>query len=314
MSITRQSAKGSRIKKSRSDVIFDTVNVTLVSFILLIIIYPLYFTLVASFSDPTEVALGHTALFVKKFTLEPYINILNNSDIWRGYANSGYYTLFGTLWNLLLTIPTAYVLSKKNLPGRSLVSWYFLFTMYFSGGLIPTYLLVNQLDLINKPVVIVILGGLSVYNMIVSRVYFQNSIPGELYEAAKIDGASEFRQFFLIALPLSAPILAVMALYYGVGRWNSWFSALIYLNDSKYAPLQMVLRSILIQNKGAASLLTQEQMLADEALKAYYERIAYMAEGMKYSVIYIASAPLIIAYPFVQKYFVKGVMIGSLKG
>lgn len=302
------------VKRTRADVIFDTINVALMVVILIIVIYPLYFTLIASFSDPTQVSLGNTALWIKDFTLEPYANVFKNSDIWLGYRNTIFYTVFGTCWNLLLTLPTAYVLSKKDLPGRSGLSWYFLFTMYFSGGLIPTYLTVLKLGLVNRPVTIVILGGLSIYNMIVSRIYFQNSIPNELYEAAKIDGASDFCQFFRIALPLSAPIIAVIALYYGVGRWNDYFTALIYLNDNKYVPLQIVLRNILIQNQGMSNMLTQEQLMANEEMREYYDRMKHMAEGMKYSIIYIASAPLLIAYPFVQKYFVKGVMIGSLKG
>ncbi len=302
------------VKRTRADVIFDTINVALMVIILIIVIYPLYFTLIASFSDPTQVSLGNTALWIKDFTLEPYANVFKNSDIWLGYRNTIFYTVFGTCWNLLLTLPTAYVLSKKDLPGRSGLSWYFLFTMYFSGGLIPTYLTVLKLGLVNRPVTIVILGGLSIYNMIVSRIYFQNSIPNELYEAAKIDGASDFCQFFRIALPLSAPIIAVIALYYGVGRWNDYFTALIYLNDNKYVPLQIVLRNILIQNQGMSNMLTQEQLMANEEMREYYDRMKHMAEGMKYSIIYIASAPLLIAYPFVQKYFVKGVMIGSLKG
>ncbi|MEA4824247.1 MAG: carbohydrate ABC transporter permease [Clostridiaceae bacterium] len=302
------------MKRTRADVVFDTINVALMVVILVIVIYPLYFTLIASFSDPTQVALGNTALWIRDFTLEPYANVFKNGELWLGYRNTIFYTVFGTCWNLVLTLPTAYVLSKKYIPGRSAISWYFLFTMYFGGGLIPTYLTVLNLGLVNKPVTIIILGGLSIYNMIVSRIFFQNSIPPDLYEAAKIDGASEFRQFFQIALPLAAPIIAVMALYYGVGRWNDYFTALIYLNDTKYVPLQIVLRNILIQNKGMANMLTQEQLQADEQMREYYERMKHMAEGMKYSVIYIASAPLLIAYPFVQKYFVKGVMIGSLKG
>lgn len=302
------------MKKTRADKVFDAINVSVTLIILIIIMYPLYFTLVASFSDPTQVAQGKTFLWIKDFTLEPYKNVLENDDIWQGYRNTIFYTVFGTAWNLVLTLPTAYVLSKKHLPGRSAISWYFLFTMYFGGGLIPTYLTVLNLGLVNTPITIVLLGGLSVYNMIVTRNFFQNGIPGELYEAAKIDGASEFRQFFTIALPLSTPIIAVIALYYGVGRWNDYFTALIYLNDAEYSPLQIVLRSILIQNQGAANMHTQEQIMANEELAEYYNRMKYMAEGMKYSIIYIASAPLLIAYPFIQKYFVKGVMIGSLKG
>lgn len=310
----KKAKNGAPIKQSRIDVVFDIVNVTLVTLITLIIIYPLYFTLVASFSDPTAVTLGQTLFWVKDFTLEPYMNVFKNSDIWLGYRNTIFYTVCGTLWNLFLTLPTAYVMSKKDLPGRNWLSWYFLFTMYFGGGLIPSYLNVVNLGLLNKPITLVILGGLSVYNMIVTRVFFQNSIPGDLYEAAKIDGASEFRQFFTIALPLSTPIIAVMSLWYAVGRWNEYFTALIYLNDPDLVPLQIVLRRILIENQSAASMASQEELALDPEMKAYYDHLKHMAEGMKYSVIYIASAPLLIAYPFVQKYFVKGVMIGSLKG
>ena len=182
--------------------------------------------------------------------------------------------------------------------------------MYFSGGLIPTYLLVRDLHLLNTAYTIVVLGGLSIYNMVVTRTYFSNSIPGELYESAKIDGATEFTNFFQIALPLAAPILAVMALYYGVARWNDYYTAMIYLSSSDRQPLQMVLRDILLQNQNA---LVAAENLSDEAMELMARR-AYMAEAMKYAVIFIASAPLLCAYPFVQKYFVKGMMIGSLKG
>lgn len=302
------------MKRTRADVVFDTINYAIMVIVLIITIYPLYFTIIASFSDPTQVSLGNTTLWIKGFTIETYSSVFKNADIWIGYRNTIFYTAFGTLFNLFLTIPTAYVLSKKEIPGRSAISWYFLFTMYFGGGLVPSYLLVTGLHLDNTPLTIVILGGLSVYNMIVTRVYFQNSIPGELYEAAKIDGASDFRQFFTIALPLSAPIIAVMALYYGVGRWNDYFTALIYLNDNDKMPLQIVLRRILIQNQSLSASLTTEQQLMNEETKEYLERMKRVAEGMKYSLIWIASAPLLIAYPFVQKYFVKGVMIGSLKG
>ena len=302
------------MKRTRADVIFDTVNYAIMVLVLIIIIYPLYFTIIASFSDPTQVSLGNTTLWIKGFTIETYSSVFKNQEIWIGYRNTIFYTLFGTLFNLFLTIPTAYVLSKKEIPGRSAISWYFLFTMYFGGGLVPSYLLVTGMHLDNTPLTIIILGGLSVYNMIVTRVYYQNSIPGELYEAAKIDGASDFRQFFTIALPLSAPIIAVMALYYGVGRWNDYFTALIYLNDNDKMPLQIVLRRILIQNQSLSASMTTEQQMMNEETKAYLERMKRVAEGMKYSLIWIASAPLLIAYPFVQKYFVKGVMIGSLKG
>ena len=309
--------KSTLIKQTKADNIFDAFNIFFMIVILFIELYPLYFTIIASFSDPTAVNLGKTMFWVHDFTLEPYKNVMNKSEIWIGYRNTIFYTFFGTIWNLVLTLPTAYVLSKKDLPYRSVVSWYFLFTMYFGGGMIPTYLLVRDLHLLNTPVTIILLGGLSVGNMITTRIFFQTSIPKDLYEAARIDGASEFRQFFGIALPLSAPIIAVMALYYGVGRWNDWFGALIYLNDSELSPLQLVLRRILILNQsgaGSGVQYTEDQLAADPELRKEVERMKHMAEGMKYSLIWIASAPLLIAYPFVQKYFVKGVMVGSLKG
>lgn len=302
------------MKKTKSDMAFDIVNITLILIILIVIIYPLYFTVIASFSDPYSVANGTVKLFPVKVTLDSYRNVFKNHDIWMGYLNSMGYTVLGTLLSLALTLPAAYVLSKKFLPFRSILSWYFLFTMYFGGGLIPTYLLVQKIGLLNKPYTLIILGSFSVFNMIVTRVYFETSIPDELYEAANIDGASHFRQFFTIALPLASPIIAVIALYYAVGRWNDYYTALIYLSKNRYMPLQMVLRSILMQNAAVNTLSVAEraQMTAEQLAEA--SRKAYAAEGMKYSLIFIASAPLLIAYPFVQKYFVKGMMIGSLKG
>ena len=299
------------MKLSRGDAIFQFSNNIFMVIILVIMAYPIYFTIIASFSEPMNVAMGEVTILPKKVTLEAYQNVILERSIWTGYRNTIYYTVCGTLWNLFLTLPTAYVLSKKKLKGRLFFSWYFLFTMYFSGGLIPTYLLVRNVGLLNKPYTLIILGGISIYNMIVTRIYYQTSIPNELYEAAKVDGCSEFRQFFCIALPLSAPILAVMALFYGVGRWNDFFTALIYISSSRFYPLQLVLRNILIQNQ--AVLQTISSSASNEEIIDLVRR-AYMAEGMKYSLIFIASAPMLIAYPFVQKYFVKGVMIGSLKG
>jgi putative aldouronate transport system permease protein len=223
-----------------------------------------------------------------------------------------YYTAFGTAFSLALTIPAAYVLSKKYLPGRAAISSYFLFTMFFGGGLVPFYILVKEIGLYNTPLTLVILSGLSVYNMVVTRVFFETSIPNSLYEAAQMDGASEFYCFFRIALPLSAPIVSVMALFYGAANWNSYFNALIFLSDKNLFPLQLVLRSILILNQNA--LASIDLSTADIETLQSKARLAYMAEAMKYSLIFISAAPMLIAYPFVQKYFVKGVMIGSLKG
>lgn len=291
---------------------FDIVNLTLLMILLVLLLYPLFFTVVASLSEPSEVVKGNVVFWVKGFTLESYQMAFNESRIWRGYANSLFYTVFGTLFNLCLTIPAAYFVSKKELPGRQIINVYFLITMYFSGGLIPTYLIMKQIHMIDQWYSLIFIGGLSVYNMIITRVYFQTALPGELYEAAHIDGAGDFRTFFSIALPLAKPIIAVIALYYSVGHWNGYFNALIYVSNPDYQPLQIVLRSILLLNETALGALDPNSM--DEAMVIALTRRTYLASTMKYALIFIASAPLLIAYPFVQKYFVKGALIGSLKG
>ena len=300
--------------KTRFDKIFDFVNIIIMVIVIVIMIYPMYFTIIASISEPRYVALGYLTFFPKGFTLEAYENVFRNSEIWLGYRNSIFYTVGATLIGLFLTIPAAYTLSKKNLPGRTFLSWYFLFTMFFSGGLVPLFLTVRNLGLLNRPHTLVVLGCFSVMNLIVSRIYYQSSIPEELYEAARVDGCSDFGQFFKIALPLSTPIIAVMALFYAVARWNDFFHALIFVSNRDLFPLQLVLRNILIAGQMALQSITMggRQVEAEEVLAI--TRLAYMAEAMKYALIFIASAPLLAAYPFVQKYFVKGVMIGSLKG
>ena len=303
------------IRKTNVDYVFDAVNITFMCLLMFIILYPLYFCVIASFSDPYAVVNGHVTLWPVNPTLEPYMNVLKEKRIWVGYRNNLINVPLGTLWNLVLTIPTAYVMSKKRLRGRSFFATFFLIPMYFGGGLIPTYLQVKNLNLLNQPYTLIMLGGLSIYNMIVTRVFFQTSIPEELYESATIDGANDFCQFFKIALPLATPIIAVMALFYAVGRWNDYFTALIYVTDTDYHPLQIVLRGILLLNQTAlANVDTQNLGNDDVQYMLELARKVYMAEGMKYSLIFIASAPLLIAYPFVQKYFVKGIMIGSLKG
>lgn len=298
--------------ESRGDRIFGYVNAAILVLILFIMAYPLYFTIIASFSDPYDVVQGRVYFLPKNITIEPYTNVFKDTRIWTGYRNSIIYTLLGTLLNLVLTIPSAYVLSKKTIPGRGMLMTIFLIPMYFSGGLIPTYLQVKSLGLMNTPYVLILMGGLSIYNMIITRAYYERSIPLELYESATIDGADNIRVFIQIAVPLSKPIIAVMALYYAVARWNSYFDALIYISDDAYQPLQMILRSILLLNQQMLAAIDTRSMTSEEIADA--ARLAYMAEGMKYALIFIASAPLLIAYPFVQKYFVKGVMIGSLKG
>lgn len=299
------------MKISKGDMTFDIVNTVLVTLITLIMIYPLYFIIIASFSDPVLVSTGKVAFLPKGATLDAYRNVFMNNSVWRGYRNTFFYTTAGTLYNLVLTIPAAYVISKKYLPMRNVFSWFFFITMYFGGGLIPTYILMSNLHLTNKPIVMVIGTGISCYNLIVTRSFFSASVPGELFEAAKIDGADEYASFFRIALPLAKPIIAIMALYYGVGHWNSYYSALVYLQDAEYFPLQLVLRNILLLNEGSVGAL--EYIDDTDALAEMAKRV-YMANAMKYALIFISSAPLLIAYPFVQKFFVKGALIGAVKG
>ncbi|MBE3040063.1 MAG: carbohydrate ABC transporter permease [Chloroflexi bacterium] len=294
---------------SREDRIFNSINNLVLGAVMLVIAYPLYFTIIASVSDPLEVARGAIALLPKGFTIDAYRNVLGNSTVWLGYRNTAFYTITGTLLDLGITLTCAYALSKKWLPGRRLLNWCFLFTMYFGGGLIPTYLLVKGLGLINTPYVMVVLGAISVYNLIVVRNFFETSIPGELYEAARVDGCSEFGIFLKIALPLSKVIIAVMALFYGVARWNSYFNALLYLGKESLYPLQLVLRNILLMNQ----TMDMSSMLDSDQVQAVLRRIL-TAETMKYALIFVASFPVLCAYPFVQKYFVRGVMIGSVKG
>lgn len=289
---------------------FDVFNVFLVLLITVIVVYPLYFCVVASFSEPDQVALGKTLLGIKGFTTEAYKYVFKEEQIWIGYRNSIIYTFFGTLYNLALTIPAAYALTKKYLPFRNFISWYFFLTMYFAGGMIPTYMLVKSLGLINNPLIMMIGAGVSCYNLIVTRQFFASSIPDDLYEAAYIDGASEMKCFFTIAMPLAKPITAVMALYYGTTHWNSYYNALLYIRDKKFQPLQLVLKNILMSNELALGAMEN----ADADTIAYLVRRAEMAQGMKYAIIFIASAPLLIAYPFIQKHFTKGVMIGAVKG
>ena len=297
------------IRESRGDRIFNAMNILLMIAALVLTAYPLYFTTIASISDPYKVINGQIFFVPRNVTLEAYQNILKESQIWVGYRNTIFYTALGTLLHLCLTIPCAYVMSKRDLPGRGLLNAYFLFTMYFGGGLIPSYLLVKSLRLIDTPWVLIVLGAVSVYNMIVARTYFAASIPGDLYESARIDGAGELRTFFVIALPLATPILAVVGLYSAVGHWNGFFNAMIYTSKPRLQPLQLVLRNVLILNK---SFEVADASSAEEL--AYIARRAYLVQTMKYALVFVASAPVLCAYPFVQKYFIKGVMIGSVKG
>ena len=304
--------KPSTIRRTGADKVFDTVNVIIMALLLLVTIYPLYFVLIASISDPFEVVQGNLFLYPKGFSLDAYKNVFDEPRIWIGYRNTIFYTITGTLFSLFLTIPSAYALSKKSLPGRSLLNIYFLIPMYFSGGLIPTYLVIKSMQLVNRWYSLIFIGASSVYNMIVTRVYFQSNVPEELYESARIDGASEIKTFVSIAMPLVMPIVAVMTLFFAVARWNDYFNALVYVTKNDYLPLQMVLRSILLHSATALENLDTSSMDANAVKQA--ARLSYMAEAMKYALIIVASLPLLVAYPFVQKHFVKGMLIGAIKG
>ena len=298
---------------SWGDKIFLIMTYVILFLIAFVCLYPMYFTVIASFSEPHAVYTGKVNLLPKGFTTEAYELVFQNKSIWLGYANTIFYTVAGTCFNLFLTIPAAYALSKKKMFGRNALMMLFIITMYFGGGMIPTYLQWKSFNLINTRMILIMVGGLSVSNMIVTRTYFQNNIPEELFEAARIDGASELRIFWKIVIPLSAPIIAVITLYYAVGHWSSYFSAMIYITDRDLEPLQIVLRRILIMNETTfeekmTSASANASLLADAA------RRAEIAVTMKYSVVFIASLPMLIIYPFIQKHFVKGIMVGGLKG
>lgn len=297
-----QTTNGTKLR-SRDDKIFDAVVYSITALLLIMVGYPLLFVISASFSNPIDVVAGRVWLLPQGFTLEPYKLVFQNEKIWNGYANTLFYTAAGTLINLTMTVLAAYPLSRRDLPGQQFLMFFVTFTMFFSGGLIPTYLLVRDLGMINTVWAMLIPGAIATYNLIVMRSFFQSSIPYELQESAWMDGCTFFRMLWSVILPLSKPILAVMLLFYAVGHWNAYFNALIYLKDRSLFPLQLILREILILN--------QDDMTGGDI--GMTERVM-MAESIKYSVIIVSSIPVLLLYPFIQRYFVKGVMIGSIKG
>jgi putative aldouronate transport system permease protein len=284
------------------------MNTTFLMLLVALILYPLIYIVSASVSDPTYVNSGQMWLLPKGFTLEGYNRVFGNPDIWTGYMNSIIYTVGGVALNLAVTLPCAYALSRRNLFGRQAFTLFVVFTMFFSGGLIPTYLLVKALGLVNTYWSLILPSAASAINIVVSRTFFQGNVPLEMEEAAAIDGCSDFRLFMQIILPLSKALIAVMALFYGVGHWNQYFSALIYLSNRELYPLQLFLREILVQQEISAQMLTTGSDL--EMVMSEQTRIA---ELIKYAVMIIAALPLLLVFPFVQKHFVQGVMIGSLK-
>lgn len=292
-------------RKTKADMWFDVINYTVLTIGMLLILYPLYFVLIASFSDPNQIYSGEIWLFPKRLTLDGYERIFHDSTIWIGYGNSLLYAIVGTAISVTLTLMAAYPLARKDFVGRGLFMWFFMFTMFFSGGLIPTYLLIKDLNMINTIWALVLPGAAGVFNIIIVRTFFQSTIPDEMREAAFIDGCSNTKFFVSMVLPLSKPIIAVMVLYHVVGFWNGFFDAMIYLNEETKFPLQLVLRNILVQNQVNSSMMID--------VESYAAKLR-VTELIKYGVIIIASLPLLVLYPFLQRYFVKGVMIGSIKG
>ena len=294
-----------RVRLSRQDKTYYGVVYTLVTLLTLIVLLPLTNVLACSFSAPESVASGKVLLWPVNFSVSGYERVFNTDEIWIGYANTLYYTIVGTFVNVFVTMICAYPLARRGLPYKSFFSFLFAFTMLFSGGLVPTYLLARNLHLLNTRWALIIPGAMGVYQMIVTRTFLVANIPQELLEMSQIDGCNDFRFFWSFVLPLSKAVIAVTAMQYAVGHWNSWFSAFLYLSDDKKYPLQMMLRRILVMNQIKASDYVDEETLV--AMEG-------MADLLKYSLIVVATVPILCAYPFIQKYFVKGIMIGSLKG
>ncbi len=289
-----------------SDRIIELVMLLIIVSFVIIVLYPLYYVVVASVSDPYDVYAGKTFLFPSQFTLEGYQKVFKESAIFKGYTNSILYTIVGTIVTTALVFTTAFPLSRKEMPGRNLVMVFYLITMYFTGGLIPTYLVVSKTGLLNSMWALILPGGVSVFNVIVTRTYFESSIPQDVLEAAKIDGCGYLRTFWDIVLPLSKPVMAVMVVFAMVAFWNDWFTALIYMSDKGKYPLQLALRQILVQSQALASALS--------GMDGGYAEANRITELIKFASIVVGAAPMLIIYPFVQKYFEKGFMIGAVKG
>ena len=291
------------LRDSKGDKIFRFFSGLFLILLAAIVLYPVYFIIIASFSDPDAVLAGKVVLWPVDINMDGYIKIMERTDVWLGYRNTIVYTLLTVVLSLLVTIPAGWALSRKNLPGKKFLMMYFTIPMFFGGGLIPFYNVMSSLGLINTIWAIVLPSILSVWNLFMTKTFFESSIPNGLIEAAKIDGAGHFRTFTAVVLPLAKAIMAVMALYYAVGQWNSYFNAMIFLQDETLYPLQLVLKEILIASEstvgGSGETILQQYRLANQ---------------LKYVSVIVSSLPVLMLYPFVQKYFAQGVMIGSLKG
>lgn len=295
-----------RTRFNGKEIAFKITLGFLCGLIFLLIAYPLYFIIIASFSDSTLVSTGKVMFIPKNISFFGYQEIFKDMRIWTGYRNTMFYTVFGTLVNMLFTLPAAYVLSRKEFRARRIIMFIFVITMFFNGGLIPTYLLMKGLGLTNTIWVLILPFSVNVFYLIIARTFFENSLPQELHEAAVMDGCSHFTFFFKVALPLSKALVSVIGLYYLVGHWNDFFTALIYIRDTKLQPLQIVLRDILLSNQ----VFSSGAGTGGDA-GGYAQRYA---DQIKYGVIIVSTLPILLIYPFMQKYFEKGVMIGSIKG
>ena len=296
-----------KVRRSKSDFIIDTLNCILLGLVALAVLYPLYIVLIASISDPYAVMRGEVALYPKDISFVGYERLLQHKDIWIAYRNTIVYTVVGTALNVMLTMMTGYALSQKFV-GRKFVNFYFVFTMFFSGGLIPIFMQMKNYGLYNNQLIFILMGAIGIWNVMIARTFLSTSLPDGLFEAATIDGCSHFRYFFQMVLPLSKALIAVLTVYYAVGHWNDFMTGIIYISNPSYQPLQVVLKSLL-----TALQVTDQmsQMLSDVQDTELMMRVA---ESVKYCAIVIATLPILALYMGLQKFFVKGVMIGSLKG
>ena len=296
-----------KVKMSVGDRIFTIINYALLIAATLVVLYPLYIILIASISDPYAVMRGEVLLYPKDISTIGYERLLKHKDIWIAYGNTIIYTIGGTMLNLALTLMAGYALSRKFI-GKRFINLYFVFTMFFSGGLIPTFLQVKSYGLYNSPLIMVLMGAISVWNVIIARTFMTNSLPEELYEAAVMDGCSHLRYFTKIAVPLSKALIGVLVVYYAVAHWNDYMTGLIYISNRDYQPLQVILKELLTSLQVTDSM---SQMLSDVTDNELMMRVA---ESVKYCAIVISTVPILILYSCMQKFFVKGVMIGSIKG
>lgn len=306
-----QSDSWARKSKIQGDFRFDVVNIIVLGLITLLFFYPMYLCLISAVSSPEEVYAGRVLLFPKGFNSEGFQRVIENDSLWRGYLNTIFYTVLGTCINLALTMTGAFVLSRRTFALRTPLNWMVLFTMFFGGGMIPTYLLVKDLKLLNTVWSLVLPGAISTWNLIITRTFLATSIPNELQEAAYIDGCNNIRFFLRIVLPNATTIIAVIGLFYAVDHWLSYWNAMLYITDETRYPLQLVLRDILL--KAEVALESARSGEDSESAMAVVELLR-ISESVKYIVVIAGTLPLLIVFPFVEKYFVKGVMIGSVKG